>query len=168
MQDSQPPKRFPFDALSMRDKLLLWAARVWAASASERPTMPMRVTTAFEVAGLPEATVSLHVLLTAVTQSKQPPFAFLPACCPYVSPEEARFLTAVTVARQDACEAYVASLLATGLDYEHEASVLAAARSVSVAIFEDLQSSLNEAVTGDTAPHGQGIGLPNRSITLLH
>ena len=168
MQDPHPPKRFPFDALSLRDKLLLWAVRVWAASASERPMMPVRVITAFEVAGIPEATAPLHELLTVISQSNQAAIAFRPVCCPHVSPEEARFLTAVTVARHDACESYTASLLTMGLDYEDETTVLTAARSVSIAVFEALQPNLNVTVTADTATRGQGAGFPDRSVTLLH
>lgn len=111
MGDCPPESHVRFETLKFCDQLLLWAARMWIAASTTRPTMPSRVGEAFGLAGVSKALASLHELLTMIRVANGHSIGFQPVCCPLVAPAEARFLTILTAARVESCEEYALELL---------------------------------------------------------
>ena len=101
--------------------------------------MPTVVEEGFEAGGLLEEKEHFHELLTLISVTATRTILFSPTPCPMVAPEEARFLSMLSAARQDGCDDYALHLLEEWLPPDTACQALPAARALAQRLFFKLK-----------------------------
>lgn len=128
------------DLLTFHDQFLIWATRNWVMASATRPTLPGIVRKAFAVAGAAGAADDLHELLSIITISAARIIQFKPPGCRTLSTDEARFLTLMTAARCETCDADTLSLFRDWLPPAAARQALPSARRLAWATFARIGS----------------------------
>ncbi len=156
------------DLLTFHDQFLIWATRNWVMASTSCPTLPPIVREGFGVAGAVEAADDLHQLLSIITVSAVRVIQLKPPGCRILSPDEARFLTLMTAARCETCDADTISLFRDWLPPAAARHALWPARRLAWATFEKIGSPASPHADAWRMDRHASLRSPDPGNTLTH